>query len=68
MRRIWSGIYFGLLVVVSGADWPDWRGADYDGISKETDWDAAEIGNIVWKAEVGVGFSSLCDETIAKLR
>ncbi|MHC4927086.1 MAG: hypothetical protein ACYTER_07100 [Planctomycetota bacterium] len=34
------------------ADWPHWRGPDYTGISKETDWDPAALNTptIVWKA------------------
>jgi outer membrane protein assembly factor BamB len=42
-------------------DWPHWRGPNYDGISAETDWDSKALNSpdIVWKAEVGTGFSSI---------
>jgi outer membrane protein assembly factor BamB len=43
------------------ADWPHWRGPDYNGISKETGWSAtlpASGPKILWKANVGTGFSS----------
>ncbi len=41
------------------ADWPQWRGPDENGIAREKlpkDFDAEEI---VWRARVGIGFSSL---------
>ena len=54
-----------LLVVAShlsnAADWPQWRGPDQNGISKETGWSAkwpAEGPKQLWKAQVGVGYSS----------
>ena len=43
-------------------DWPQWRGPQRTGISTETGWlDAwpASGPPILWKAEVGVGFSSV---------
>ncbi|MBE0535852.1 MAG: PQQ-binding-like beta-propeller repeat protein [Phycisphaerae bacterium] len=48
--------------VAAAADWPHWRGPDYDGISKETGFDAAALGDgtkPVWEAEIGMGFSSV---------
>ncbi len=44
-----------------GADWPNWRGPNYDGISAETDWDpkALESSDIAWTAEIGTGFSAV---------
>ncbi len=42
-------------------DWPRWRGANLDGISKETGWVSqwpAEGPKRLWEATVGVGFSS----------
>lgn len=46
---------------VSAADWPQWRGPQRNGISDENGWatnlDAAE-SRILWKAEIGLGFSS----------
>lgn len=43
------------------ADWPQWRGADHSGISRETGWQTdwpAEGPRTLWKASLGVGFSS----------
>jgi outer membrane protein assembly factor BamB len=43
-------------------DWPRWRGPELNGISKETGWTSAwpkEGPRQLWKAEVGVGFSSV---------
>ncbi len=47
---------------VLGADWPHWRGPDYNGISSETDWDARGLSDStrpVWTASVGIGFSAV---------
>jgi outer membrane protein assembly factor BamB len=58
-------IVLGLFVVcigfVFGADWPHWRGPNYDGISTETNWDPAALGDgsVVWEAQVGIGFSAV---------
>jgi outer membrane protein assembly factor BamB len=46
---------------VRAADWPNYRGPDHNGISKETGWSAQWPANgpkQVWKAKVGMGFSS----------
>lgn len=43
-------------------DWPHWRGPDFNGISKETGWTTQwpkEGPRQMWKASVGVGFSSV---------
>ncbi len=56
-----------LLAVFSGshlaraADWPNYRGADYDGISDETGWQSTWEGapTIAWKASLGWGFASM---------
>lgn len=50
-----------LSVPLFGADWPHWRGPNYDGISTETDWNpmALESPEIVWTAEIGTGFSTI---------
>ena len=42
------------------ADWPQWRGPDRNGISKEKGWQDTWSGEpkIAWKAKVGLGFSS----------
>jgi outer membrane protein assembly factor BamB len=56
-----------LLVLVSapaaiGDDWPNWRGPQRTGISAEAGWlDAWPAGGppLLWKGEVGTGFSSM---------
>lgn len=47
--------------LVFAADWPHWRGPNYDGISTETDWNPKALADpaIVWEAEVGTGFSAI---------
>ncbi|MHC4160156.1 MAG: outer membrane protein assembly factor BamB family protein, partial [Planctomycetota bacterium] len=45
-----------------GADWPHWRGPNYNGISEETGWNATwgkDGPKQLWKASVGTGFSSI---------
>jgi len=45
-----------------GADWPQWRGPNRDGISQESGWVAqwpAEGPKKLWAAGVGVGYSSM---------
>src|SRR5580765_4692585 len=42
-------------------DWPNWRGPDHNGISKETGWTTKWPANgpkKLWQAEVGIGFGS----------
>src|SRR5437879_7524790 len=44
------------------ADWPHWRGPDFNGISKETGWQSSwpdDGPKRLWKASVGTGFSSI---------
>jgi outer membrane protein assembly factor BamB len=46
----------------NAADWPHWRGPDYNGISNETDWSATwpEGGpKVLWQTELGIGFASM---------
>src|SRR6202000_3412026 len=43
-------------------DWYRWRGPDLNGISTETNWQSqwpAEGPKRLWKASVGIGFSSM---------
>ncbi len=43
------------------ADWPNYRGPDYNGISQETDWQSdwdASGPKKLWQKSVGIGFSS----------
>lgn len=52
-----------LMMVLGGsarslaADWPNYRGPDYDGISRESGWQGAPA--IAWKASLGWGFASM---------
>jgi outer membrane protein assembly factor BamB len=51
-----------------GADWPNWRGPQHNGISSETGWADTwrdDGPKQLWKATVGTGFSSI---SIAKGR
>ena len=54
--------FLSLIAFVAQADdWPNWRGPDHNGISKETGWSAkwpADGPKQVWKANVGIGFAS----------
>jgi outer membrane protein assembly factor BamB len=42
-------------------DWANWRGPNYDGISRETDINPAALSTpvIVWEAKVGTGYSAV---------
>ena len=59
---------FGIYAVCGNAesfDWPRWRGPNGDGISMETDWDPEALAGgpkILWKADVGVGYSNVALE------
>ena len=39
------------------ADWPHWRGPNFDGISKETIKPTASP-KVLWKSQIGIGFAS----------
>ena len=44
------------------ADWPNWRGPDYNGISQETDWFekwGSSGPKQLWDASVGTGFATV---------
>lgn len=54
-------VIFGVARGAAAGDWPCFRGADYDGISRETDFlvDWPEQGPpVLWSREVGPAFSS----------
>jgi outer membrane protein assembly factor BamB len=43
-------------------DWPRWRGPDGNGISRESEWDAAALSGgprVSWKTDIGLGHSSV---------
>ena len=45
-----------------GADWPNWRGPNHNGISTEKGWDPGKIKAGVkplWRASIGTGFSAV---------
>jgi outer membrane protein assembly factor BamB len=49
-------------LAASAADWPNFRGPNHDGISKETGWTTqwpATGPKVLWKAKVGKGFSTI---------
>ena len=52
-------ILAGIISSLNAADWPNWQGPNYNGISSETEWDPDKIGNMIWKAQVGVGFAGV---------
>jgi len=64
-------IFFGISVLViaagfystaRGADWPNWRGPNHNGISDETGWSTTwpkDGVKILWKATLGTGFCSI---------
>src|SRR4051812_33443314 len=48
-------------VAAFGEDWPQWRGPERNGISKESGWLESwpqQGPAIAWKANVGLGFTS----------
>ena len=51
-------VFLMILFTVKGADWPNWRGPDHDGISKEQP-PRPNFSKILWRKDIGVGFSSL---------
>ncbi len=62
--KIWMTFISAAIVLSASAiaaDWPHWRGPNLDGISTETDWNPQALNdlNIVWEAEIGIGFSSV---------
>ena len=46
---------------VRAADWPNYRGPAYDGISQETGWQSTwqEAPEVPWKVSLGWGFASM---------
>jgi len=47
--------------IAVGADWPNYRGPNHDGVSSETDWQSqwgAGGPAVLWKGSVGTGFST----------
>ena len=59
------GIFLTVVFICSAApaaDWPNWRGPNFNGISNETGWDADWQGDepkVLWEASLGTGFASM---------
>jgi len=52
----------GFYNTAQAADWPNYRGPDYNGITTETGWKSnwGDAGpKVLWKKSVGIGFSSI---------
>ncbi len=61
MMKKTLALLFLAVATASASDWPQWRGPNRDGISTETDWQtkwSASGPKILWKANVGLGYSS----------
>ena len=51
-----------LCPVARADDWPNWRGPNHDGVSKEKGWSSKwpEAGpKVLWEASIGAGFASM---------
>ena len=72
LRRMSRSYIMAMMFVVSvfaiavnpckAADWPNWRGPNYNGISSETGWSATwpkDGPKVLWKATLGTGFCSI---------
>ena len=47
---------------VRAEDWPNWRGPEHNGVSRETGWDADKLKNgpiFLWRKQIGTGFASV---------
>ena len=60
MRFLIAALLASLCLPAIAADWPHYRGPDYNGISTE-DFDPSGL-KIAWKADVGIGASSVVVE------
>ena len=58
--RVNLAIGFGLATVSisSGEDWPIFRGLDLNGISKEAGLSGEGKAEVIWRAELGLGYSA----------
>jgi outer membrane protein assembly factor BamB len=67
MRKMLVAFTVGLLtlaapLLLNAFDWPQWRGPEGNGVSRETDWDAKALAGgppILWKAKIGMGQSNI---------
>ena len=42
----------------AGSDWPCWNGPEHNGVSRETGWSVEGKSEPLWRAQVGLGYSS----------
>lgn len=49
-------LLLGMPFFLRADDWPNFRGPNRDGISRETAWKASSSAVLVWKAQVGLGY------------
>ncbi len=57
-----SAIGAGSYGTAEAADWPNWRGPNYNGVSSETGWNATWPKGgpkVSWKKSIGTGFASM---------
>ena len=57
------GLFFVAASLTSANDWPNYRGPDHNGISRETGWSThwpKEGPKRLWKASVGLGYAAVC--------
>ena len=62
MKTLVTAMLLGSAVWFQAADWPNWRGPDYNGISQETDWFekwGSSGPKRLWNASVGTGFATV---------
>ena len=54
-----AALFLASAIHTPAADWPNWMGPDRNGLSREIIPDNVTINAPRWKAEVGIGFSSI---------
>lgn len=59
MRSLLLVVLFAFLPIVSGGDWPQWRGSDENGISAERLPAKPDFATVLWQKKVGTGFSTV---------
>jgi len=47
-----------LLLGLAGSDWPCWNGPEHNGVSRESGWSAEGKPEPLWRAQLGLGYSS----------
>lgn len=62
MVLVFLSFYITAFSTAAAADWPNWRGPNYNGVSSETGFLTSwpkEGPKVLWKASIGTGFSSM---------